>query len=741
MRRWGRGKALGWLSARLVIVGLTPFLAGTVLAAPAGAAVATTAGTALATHPVWKIQSSPDITAPDGHLGSVSCSSADACTAVGASSNTQSLTVTMAERWNGTSWRVQGTPQPGSTIPGSSPDLSGVSCPTATFCAAVGANQVVSTQIGLADAWNGTTWKQMSFPEPPGSTSEGPDQVSCTSASFCEAVGLYLNGSRDTLPLAARWNGSSWRLQNIPGSADDTDVLLTGVSCASTTFCMAVGLSFDGGTFAERWNGTSWHAQTLPGDVGEGAVSCASAAFCEVVGSGSGADVWNGSSWSAQTIPEPAGSTSASLAGVSCVTAAFCEAVGKYNDTSGDTLSLGLTWNGTSWAVQTTPNPAGASLNSLSQVSCVSVTACETAGSSQVTSNSGQLALAESWNGSSWQLQDAVSPRGALTNNLNAVSCTSAVFCEAVGSRIGSGSATDALAETWNGSTWQVQNTPDPVQAASGLRMRLAGVSCVSAVFCEAVGASSSSAGGGAEMWNGTTWALQAIPDDSLTSVSCVSVSFCMAAGADGHADIWNGTSWSSQPTSATLMSLSGVSCASPTSCEATGADPGYNAAAEVWNGTSWSPQTVPAPAGGSSPTLSAISCTGAGSCEAVGNYTSGTTFEEVPLAEAWNGTAWAVQTTPAPASAFLSSLAGVWCTSANSCTAAGQYTPGTGPSATVAEVWNGTSWRLQNTPNRPYAGQSLFNGVSCGASTTCTAVGVTTNPGQIPATLVETGD
>jgi hypothetical protein len=55
--------------------------------------------------------------------------------------------------------------------------------------------------------------------------------------------------------------------------------------------------------------------------------------------------------------------------------------------------------------------------------------------------------------------------------------------------------------------------------------------------------------------------------------------------------------------------------------------------------------------------------------------------------------------------------------------------------------VWNGTAWSLQSSPNHPYAGQNTFNGVSCGASLACTAVGVTTDLGQIPATLIETGD
>lgn len=736
MRRWGRRKAAGRPSARVVMGALTAFMA----VALASTALATPVGAALVTRAVWRIQNSPDATGRSGQLESVSCSAPDACTAVGAAGNTRGLTVTLAERWNGSSWQRQRTPQPGRTVPGSTPGLTGVSCPTSAFCEAVGTNQVTFTGISLAYGWNGSAWKQQSFQGPPGSTSANLDQVSCTSARFCEAVGSDQNSANQAMALAAQWNGSSWRLQRVPSSPGSTEVRLTGVSCVSTTFCVAVGNSFGTGMFAERWNGTAWHTQNLPNNGGLGTVSCVSATFCEVAGGGGG-DVWNGSSWSAQTIPSPANSTFASLTGVSCVTSSSCEAVGQYGDSSGNTFSLGVTWNGTSWALQATPNPAMASITGLSQVSCATVTVCEAAGNSQLTSSSGPLALAESWNGSSWQLQHAVSPADAVTNNLNGVSCTSAVFCEAVGSHINStGVATVALAEMWNGTTWQLQKARDPAQAANGVRMSLNGVSCAATVFCEAVGSSSAAAGGGAEVWNGIAWALQAVPGGPLTSVSCTSASFCMAAGADGHVDIWNGTSWAAQPTASGFSSLTSVSCASPSSCEAAGTGPA-GGEAEGWNGTTWSPQVIPAPSDGSSPALSAVSCTAAQSCEAVGNYTSNTTFEQVPLAEVWNGTTWAAQSIPAPAAAFTSSLAGVRCTSANSCTAVGQYVPGTGPSATVAEVWNGTAWRLQATPNHPYAGQNSLNGVSCGASGICTAVGGTTNPGQTPATLVETGD
>jgi hypothetical protein len=332
-----------------------------------------------------------------------------------------------------------------------------------------------------------------------------------------------------------------------------------------------------------------------------------------------------------------------------------------------------------------------------------------------------------------------VSPPGAANNSLSAVSCVSAALCEAVGSRPdSSGAGTIALAEMWNGATWQIQKTANPPQPSNGLRMTLTGVSCVSPGFCEAVGSSSSASGGGAEAWNGTNWALQAVPGGPLAAVSCTSASFCMAAGIDGHVDVWNGTSWSAQQSAAGFTSLSSVSCASSGFCEATGFGPAGDEA-EGWNGTAWSAQATPAPAGGSSVGLSAVSCTGAQSCEAVGSY-SNSTFQQVTLAEGWNGTTWVAQHTPNPPAAFGVSLAGVWCTSANSCTAVGQYSSSVA-SPPYAQVWNGTAWHQQFPPDHPYAGQNVLNGVSCGASNVCTAVGVTDNPGQIQQTLIETGD
>jgi hypothetical protein len=58
------------------------------------------------------------------------------------------------------------------------------------------------------------------------------DGVSCASSSFCEAVG-YDDTSSDSV-LAETWNGTSWTVQSTPTPANDGEVSLNAVSCTSS---------------------------------------------------------------------------------------------------------------------------------------------------------------------------------------------------------------------------------------------------------------------------------------------------------------------------------------------------------------------------------------------------------------------------------------------------------------------------------------------------------------------------
>jgi hypothetical protein len=695
-------------------------------------------GGAIAASAQWAIQTSPNHAVPGGQFDSVSCASAEACTAVGNYLGKSGITNTLAESWNGTAWHKEAIPDPpGDNVPAVDPDLTGVSCPSADFCEAVGGYAGATGLMGmiLAETWDGTSWALQSVPAPAGSTSASLSQVSCTSATFCEAVGTYASASNLTNPFAEMWNGTAWTAQSTPSPAGETIGTLGAVSCVSATFCEAAGGS---PSFADTWDGTSWQLQSVPSNVGVGDLSCTSADFCESVDSSAGA-VWNGATWSAQTFPALTGYY-VSLTRVSCLSPTSCEATGSYTNDSGPYYALAAAWNGTAWTLQSAPSPAGAYQTVLDGVSCAAADLCETVGTYQATAQAQPTALAEGWNGSSWTAQQAVTPAGAVLNSLSAVSCVSARHCEAVGSTTDSSGNTISLAEKWDGTAWSIQATPDPTEASSAFRASMAGVSCVSATFCEAVGSSSANPGAAAWVWNGTSWSAQTIAGSSyLASVSCPSADFCMAVSGDGDANVWNGTSWSAQSATAAGFSfLYSVSCTSADFCAAVG----YNSSgdnAETWNGSTWTAQPTPTPAGGSSLDLKSVSCVTPDSCETVGWYFS-STFAQLTVAEKWNGTAWKLQTTPNGVNSTDNSLLGVWCTSASSCTSVGFTEPNI-INETLAEVWNGTSWSLQSTPNPPNASNNALDGVSCSAAGSCTAVGYTTDRGSISATLVEVGD
>src|SRR5215472_9089561 len=160
-------EAGGIVMKRFMLLLSAALLVG-VLAAPASAS-----GTG------WSITPSPNPRVPTGQLFWVSCPAADSCMAVGTSVKPSGAGVTLAERWNGHSWRVLRTPNP----PGAAvSQLIGVSCTSASACTAVGvSNPGSSSAKTLAERWNGTRWAIQSIPNPR-QGGGGLGGVSCTSA-------------------------------------------------------------------------------------------------------------------------------------------------------------------------------------------------------------------------------------------------------------------------------------------------------------------------------------------------------------------------------------------------------------------------------------------------------------------------------------------------------------------------------------------------------------------------------
>jgi hypothetical protein len=146
---------------------------------------------------------------------------------------------------------------------------------------------------------------------------------------------------------------------------------------------------------------------------------------CAVVGGVASAAAAGAAGWSIQRTPNPAGAKHSVLSGVSCVSRKACTAVGYFTNRAGAGVTLAERWNGTGWAIQRTPNPAGATSSLLFAVSCASTTACTAVGS--VTNRFAiTVPLAERWDGTSWSIQptpNLTRANGRGVSYLGGVSC------------------------------------------------------------------------------------------------------------------------------------------------------------------------------------------------------------------------------------------------------------------------------------------------------------------------------
>jgi hypothetical protein len=268
----------------------------------------------------------------------VSCPAAQSCVAVGFISRHGAF-ATLAERWDGLQWRQQRTPDPRGAA---NSYLLSVSCPGTTTCTAVGLSATRSgVRRALAEQWDGTSWRLQTTPNPRHQANIQLRSVSCPSAKACTAVGIFASGS-----FAEQWNGKSWRILTVPLPRGGRNGFLNAVSCSAANACTATGsFSFNPPSIplAERWNGRRWTPQHVSSPAGVLAsellgVSCPRRAACfavgdAVTGATTGyalADHWNGSRWSAQLVPLASGTMDAVLESLSCSGPTTCSAVGNF---------------------------------------------------------------------------------------------------------------------------------------------------------------------------------------------------------------------------------------------------------------------------------------------------------------------------------------------------------------------------------------------------------------------------
>jgi len=319
--------------------------------------------------------------------------------------------------------------------PASPAYLVGVTCIGSAFCVAVGSTH----KSGFVAQYKGGAWSRVASPTVSGGVLRG---VSCTSTTNCMAVGL--RGPADkTATLAEHWDGHTWKV--VPSPSPVGTSKLMSVSCVSPTFCAAAGSSFDekttkGPTLVEHWNGTAW----------------------KIVPSPSFREAKSFETW---------------LEGVSCANAKMCVAAGTTVAMQGSTdATFVIRWNGTAWVKASQQRIAG-DLNWLHAVSCPAANACMAVG--ETNSDRPAVPLMDRWNGSTWHLTGGHRHGYQSGRGFAAVSCATTTSCLAVGAR----DYEDPYAERWDGSTWKPTGSPG-TQPLGGL----VGVDCVVPRDCYAVG-------------------------------------------------------------------------------------------------------------------------------------------------------------------------------------------------------------------------------------------------------------
>ena len=317
----------------------------------------------------WKTVTSPNLGGPgfDNALAAVAATSSSNAWAVGHWTDI-GLDHTEIEHWNGSSWKVSASPNPGSNPVTGSNDLFGVAAASAGRAWAVGTyTNDGSTYQSMILRWNGGSWTQATSTNP-GTAFDGLQGITALSGSNAWAVGSYSNGGANKT-LIEHWNGAKWTTKASPNVGTKGDNLFA-VAGTSASNVWAVGDRFHGTanqTLIEHWNGASWKVVKSPNPGGDRyealfgvtAISPrdAWATGSYVVGSTYMTMIlhWNGFSWKQVKSPHPSGAEESFLADVASTRTGHVWAVGYYT-VGASNRTLIARFNGTSWKQVTSPN-------------------------------------------------------------------------------------------------------------------------------------------------------------------------------------------------------------------------------------------------------------------------------------------------------------------------------------------------------------------------------------------------
>ena len=422
-----------------------------------------------------------------------------------------------------------------------------------------------------------------------------------------------------------------------------------GITCPTTTFCLATGQQQQTTTSGsnqtngtptaevlETTDGASWNPVTIPGMARLTGIACASSTVCEAIGTGTtgtavavGVTI-AGSTWSVTPQTLPPGTTVAELSSVACTTTLSCYAVG-YGITGATRAGVMLSWNGLTWAVVPTSG-----VDQIQSIACPTALACLITDNNTTAPVPAPQLQTFATLTNQFSLPITLSP---AATTLTQVTCGSSVsgLCIAQGT---SGGNAEAYISVGGSGTWNAVSGIPAGASTLGTPICPTTSSCIITDNTPSTSTATILDLTGTTVGPSTTWAavkaptfptgIQSLSDLACTTTSCVASGQASGSPAQGvllTSTTTAGTSWSTTavPGSTTSTFLSGAGCLVST-CVAAGESPTGDLLYGT-SGSTWQTDTLPTPGAGVTGLL------GAGWSASIGNTTLPNSFKEVVAA------------------------------------------------------------------------------------------------------------
>ena len=309
----------------------------------------------------WTRTPGPDVSdRADLYLNDVAAIAPDDAWAVGDRLNEGA---SLVARWNGTSWRLVASPQPGTYT-----SLQSVFATSATDVWAAGSYgpSKIAAERPLLLHWDGQSWQRVPDDSHGVGYSARAYGVTATGPSDAWMVGVSQKHSYSSAQtFVEHWDGVAWTRVKSPNPSGGNNYL-EAVSASSPTDVWAVGW-FDGFLSSTKplsmhWDGQRWqrvlmqhrrrpvvYVHAISAEVPSQVWAVGQKFYAGGNGYRSAAQRWDGDHWQTYRSENPAGFQQTVLRAVSFASEADGWAVGNYDKVGGRVVPLIERWDGTRW--------------------------------------------------------------------------------------------------------------------------------------------------------------------------------------------------------------------------------------------------------------------------------------------------------------------------------------------------------------------------------------------------------